>query len=102
MSGVKEFKECGGFYNDEVEKNKKNTAAAGEKLKNLFAFCEVAFTKEEMSIAVAELTVNRISSKFIARYGSKDYFRLNKSLMLNERGLEITAEIKMLEEQLLQ
>jgi len=102
MSGVKEFKECGGFYNDEVEKNKKNTAAAGEKLKNLFAFCEEAFTKEEMSIAVAELTVNRISSKFIARYGSKDYFRLNKSLMLNERGLEIAAEIKMLEEHLLQ
>jgi len=102
MSGVKEFNECGGFYNDEVEKNKKNAAAAGEKLKNLFAFCEEAFTKEEMSIVVAELTVNRITSKFIARYGSKEYFRLNKSLMLNERGLEITAEIKMLEEQLLQ
>ena len=102
MSGVKEFNECGGFYNNEVEKNKKSAATAGEKLKNLFAFCEEAFIKEEISIVVAEITVNRISSKFIARYGSKEYFRLNKSLMLNERGLEITAEIKILEEQLLQ
>ena len=100
MGGVKEFTECGGFYNHEIETNKKNAAAAGEKLKNLFVFCEETFTKEELSIVAAEITVNRISSNFIARYGSKEYFRLNKSLMLSERGLEITAEIKTLEDQL--
>lgn len=77
----------------------KQATAAGKSLSNAFVFCESAFEKgsQEMLILVTELTVSTYSSKFIARYGCKEYFDNNKDMMFFERNKEIKEEIAKLD-----
>lgn len=84
---------------DERTRNlKKESAAAGKKLSNVFKFAEKAFGDgQEMLILVTELTVSYYGAKFISRYGCKEYFEHNKELLFYERQQEIIAEIEKLE-----
>ena len=50
-----------------------------------------------MLILVTELTVNTQSARFIAAFGSDDYLKHNKELMLDERSSEIMGRIEELE-----
>lgn len=57
---------------------KKAAADAGEKLSNVFKFCEEVFADgQEMLILVTELTISYYGAHFISRYGCKEYFNHN-------------------------
>ncbi len=81
-------------YDDAVAKMKRETGKVQSELHELFAFVEEAFREgNEMLILVTELTVNSFSAQFIAAFGSDDYSRHNKELMLSERKEDIKAQI---------
>ena len=78
---------------------KQSAAQAGEALENTFAFCEKAFGEgQELLILVTELTADKHSAHFIARYGSEGYYRHNKALLVYERQETILRELDALEE----
>ena len=78
---------------------KQSAAHAGEALENTFAFCEKAFGEgQELLILVTELTADRHSAHFIARYGSEGYYRHNKALLVYERQQTILRELDALED----
>lgn len=69
---------------------KKDVANVGKKLTNVFIFCEEAFGDgQEMLILVTELSLNPITSFFIAHYGCEKHFAHNKDLLFYERQCEI-------------
>lgn len=84
---------------DKHTKALKNQAEdAGRQLSNVFLFCEEAFGDgQEMLILVTELTISYYGSRFISRYGCKEYFNHNKELLFYERQKEIIREIENLE-----
>ena len=81
-------------FDSRVAALKKNAEAAGKKLSNAFAFLEEVFGEgQELLILVTELTINAHSSRFISRYGCKEYFAHNKELLLYERRKELIEEL---------
>ena len=77
---------------------KKQATNAGKALSNAFAFCEeVVGEGQELLILVTELTINPHASRFISRYGCKEYFAHNKELLFYERQKEIITELESLE-----
>ena len=96
-SGKPAFDVCKKRYDDLRKNTKKQSDAAKRKLDNLFAFCEKAFADSaELTVLVNELTINSVSARFISKYGSETYFRLNKDLLIHERSREIMMEIEEL------
>lgn len=84
-------------FKEQVAAMKKETAEAGERLHNVFAFLEEVFPDgNEMLIFVTELTVNDYSARFIGMFGSEDYRRHNEKLMISERKNELQEEIAAL------
>jgi hypothetical protein len=85
-------------FDDKVKAMKDNSVEIGKKLSNAFKFLEVAFGDgQEMLIFVTELTINRYAALFISRYGSTEYFKHNKDLLLYERHKDIIREIEVLD-----
>lgn len=81
-------------YDLKVKELKKNSIDVGKKLSNMFEFLEKVFDEgQEMLIVVTELTANSYTAKFISKYGCKEYFKHNKSLLIYERQLEITKAL---------
>ena len=81
-------------YDESVANMKRGTAKVQGELAALFAFAEEAFEQgNEMLILVTELTVNNFSAQFIATFGSPEYQKHNKELMLSERSDDIKAQI---------
>lgn len=81
-------------FDSRVAALKKNAEAAGKKLSNAFAFLEEVFDEgQELLILVTELTINAHSSRFISRYGCKEYFAHNKELLFYERRKELIEEL---------
>ena len=77
---------------------KKSAEKAGEKLSNVFKFCEEVFEEgQEILILVTELTISYYGAHFISRYGCKEYFNHNKELLFYERQKEIIQELDGLE-----
>ena len=73
------------------------TVQTGQKLSNLFRFCEKVFGDgQEMQILVTELTISADATRFISRHGCAEYFAHNKDLLLGQRQKEILAEIETL------
>lgn len=68
------------------------------KLSYAFNFLKDAFgSGQEMLIFVTELTINRYTASFIGRYGSPEYFKHNKDLLIHERHNDIIREIEILD-----
>lgn len=89
-----------GSYNKRVDSLKKHTEQTGKQLSNIFHFCEEAFEDgQELLILVTELTICNYSSRFISRYGCKEYFNHNKELLFYKRQKEIIAELENLEKE---
>lgn len=85
-------------FDEKVAEMKKETMEIQEKMHHLFEFASEVFEDgNEMLILVTELTVNSYSSKFISMFGSKDYQKYAKDLMLTERKNEIVEEINALD-----
>ena len=81
-------------FDSRIAALKRNAEAAGKKLSNAFAFLEEVFGEgQELLILVTELTINAHSSRFISRYGCKEYFAHNKELLFYERRKELIEEL---------
>ena len=77
---------------------KKTAEKAGEKLSNVFKFCEEVFEEgQEILILVTELTISYYGAHFISRYGCQEYFNHNKELLFYERQKEIIQELENLD-----
>lgn len=98
-SGAESFKTIKGEFDKFVKELKKQAAAGEGKLTNAFAFIEECFTEgQEMIIFITELTANPRTSKFIGKFGCKEYYKHNKELLFHDRQKEIIAQIKELED----
>lgn len=79
---------------------KKMQTAAGKmtsSMENAFKYMEAAFGDEqEMTLFVAELTVNRNIANFIAKHGSDAYFKHNSSMLIYNEDDKLTGEIDQL------
>ena len=76
---------------------KLDAGTVGEKLSNMFRFCEGAFGEgQELQILVTELTISDYGAKFISRYGCAEYYAHNQGLLLNDRRKELLEEIDAL------
>lgn len=97
-SGAECFAAAKEVYDGEKNELKKLASKASFHLKNSFDFLSRAFgSGSEMLIFVTELTADKNSAAFISRYGSDEYFKYNKELMVYERQREIIREIENLE-----
>lgn len=84
--------------NQEVCHMKSETETIKAMLHQMFSFTKQAFGEgNEMLILVTELTVNTYSARFIGLFGSEDYSRYNKQMMLSERQMDLKKEIAALE-----
>lgn len=85
-------------YDTRVKALRQKAADAGERLNNLFKFCEEVFDDgQEMLILVTELTISYYGASFISKYGCSKYFEHNKELLFYERQKEIISQIQELE-----
>ncbi len=92
------FEDTRSSFGKQVSAMKERAADAGEKLSNLFNFCEeVGPEGQELLILVTDLTATVYTARFIARYGSREYYRHNEELMFYERQTEIIKELKQLD-----
>lgn len=85
-------------FDKAVASMKEQTELVKKQLHFLFSFVEEVFAEgNEMLVLVTELTVGAYSAKFIARFGSEDYQKYQKELMLTERQSDMLEEIKNLD-----
>ena len=85
-------------FDQMVQDLKAQAKTAGERLNNLFAFCEEVFPEgQELLILVTELTINYYTATFISRYGCDAYFAHNQELLFYERQQEIISQLESLE-----
>lgn len=85
-------------FDRQVEDMKQETLRVQEHLHFLFSFVEKAFQEgNEMLVLVTELTVNKSSAGFIARFGCEDYQKHNGELMITERQNDMQEKIASLE-----
>lgn len=79
------------------KENKKIADTAKKQLDNVFKFLDEAFgDNRETLIFATEMTINKYASKFLARYGSDEYFCHNKDMLVYGRQAEIDKEIESL------
>ena len=84
-------------FDKRVKGLKKDAAAVGKNLENLFAFAENAFGEgQEMLILVTELTAARDAAWFISQYGCDAYFRHNKELLFYVRQVQVIQKLEAL------
>lgn len=68
---------------------------AGDMLENTFAFLEKSFGEgQEMTYFMTIITAGKSASQFIARHGSKAYFKRNEKLLIYDAREELKASIK--------
>ena len=85
-------------FDNRTKELKKTAEKTGEKLSNVFKFCEEVFAEgQEILILVTELTISYYAAYFISRYGCKEYFNHNKELLFYERQKEIIQELENLD-----
>ena len=97
-NGTEAFALLKADFDKRTDALKKHAGEAGKKLSNMFKFCEDVFEEgQEMVILVTELTISYYGSRFISRYGCKEYFAHNKELLFYERQKEIISELENLE-----
>lgn len=84
-------------FQKEIEKREAILEQAKEQLKIAFDFMEENFGQsQEMVIFLTELTANYYSMNYIREYGSEEYYRYHKDLLLSERKEELLREIQMI------
>ena len=82
-------------FNSRVSAFKKRVSAASSHLENMFLFAEEVFENgQEMVILVTELTINRHTASYLAKFGCDGYFRHNKDLLVSDRIGEIDRALE--------
>lgn len=98
MQGAADFPALRQEFAARLETHKAAAARAGERLDNLFAFCEEAFREgQEMLLLVTELTVTPWAARFIGLFGCERYFAHNRELLFYERQKEIADQLNRLD-----
>ena len=98
MQGAADFPALRQDFAARLETHKAAAARAGERLDNLFRFCEEAFRDgQEMLLLVTELTVTPWAARFIGLFGCERYFAHNKELLFYERQKEIADQLNRLD-----
>ena len=65
---------------------------------NSLVFCNDAFgSGQEMVLLVTEMTADASCAHFLSRYGSDQYYKYNKELLISERQIELLEEIEKLD-----
>lgn len=86
------------LYDEINAKYKEDTLQVKDKLHNAFVFVERSFGDgNEMLILMTELTVIDECVIFITRYGSEDYKKHNKEMMLSNKSEELLKRINDIE-----
>ncbi|MBQ1502040.1 MAG: AAA family ATPase [Firmicutes bacterium] len=92
------FKLIKADYDKRTKELQKLAKETGNKLSQLFVFCEEVFPDgQELLILVTELTISYYGAHFISRYGCKEYFAHNKELLFYERQKEIISQLDALD-----
>ncbi len=93
-----EFENIQSQYMKEVADLKSKTAATSDALENSFHFIEEAYDgDQEMVLFITELTIRSHCSYYVSRYGSEEYFKQNKELLLEERKMDLKGKISELD-----
>lgn len=81
-------------FDGEVATMKAEVERISDRLHNMFEFVSRAFEEgNEMLVLVTELTVGDMTSRYISMFGSEDYNKYNKLLMVSDRQQEMRDEI---------
>ena len=81
-------------FDKDVKKYKASAAKTTAAMENAFKYMEGAFGDEqEMTLFVAELTINKNIANFIAKHGSESYFKHNKSMLIYNEDDKLNNEI---------
>jgi len=92
------FAAAASAYGEKLDVLKKKSGEVSGELHALFAFSEQAFEDgNELTILLTRLTADATPSRFIASFGSEDYRRLSKELMVSERSVALREEILKLD-----
>lgn len=96
--GVAAFAVLKRKYDAELTAARAESDRVQGELHALFAFVEQAFAEEdgtgnEMLVLVTELTTNSAAARFLAAFGSADYQRHSRELMLSERSAALKEEV---------
>lgn len=99
LEGADGFEAAKGAFNAECRAQASLAKDASAAIDNGFKFLDEAFGdgSQESLIYVTKLSADPQVIRLVSEYGSAEYMKHNKSLMFNERGIELLKEIKGLE-----
>ncbi|MCQ2521272.1 MAG: AAA family ATPase [Lachnospiraceae bacterium] len=83
------------LFDERVALLKQQVGKVGDHLHHLFVFMEKAFGEgNEMMMLLTRLTGSDEASRFITMYGSEDYMKHSKEMMMTDRHEAILEKIK--------
>lgn len=93
------FKVAKSVFNSECKRQVELAKRAVASLDNSFMFLDAAFGEDsqEALIYLTKLSIDPTAARLVGEYGSAEFMRHNKGLLLEERGLELLKEIKNLD-----
>ena len=88
------FKAIQTAFAKRVETHNKQIEECAKYLQNVFKFIRACWKEgQEMILFVSELTINRYSTSFIAKWGSEDYYQYNHELLVYDQDQKLKDEI---------
>lgn len=85
------------YFKADVKKMDNAAKKTSDALENAFKYMEKAFgDDQEMTLFVAELTVNRNIANFIAKNGSDAYYKHNSSMLIYNEDDKLNGQIDQL------
>ena len=86
-------------YNARVKEQRALASAGVSSLDNAFSFLDDALgeSSQESLVLTTKLSLDPLTVKFVGQYGSEQYMKHNKSLLLTDRGLDLLSEIQSLD-----
>ena len=93
--GAKVFEKIKKSFNAKAKKQVATMNEAGDMLESSFAFLEQTFGEgQEITYFMTIITAGKSSSQFIARHGSKAYFKHNEKLLIYDAREQLKEAIK--------
>lgn len=98
--GAGAFEEAKKRFNAFVDEHAAQASSAMASIDHAFAFLDAAFgdDSQEALIMVTKLSCDPVLVSAVATYGSSSYLKHNKSLLLDERNVELLRQIEALDE----
>ena len=98
LSDEESFEIIRSCFNDEKDSLKEEASLTQKGLHNAFEFTSKAYESgNEMLILLTELTVSEVGTKFLSDFGSDDYNKYSREMMMAEKNTELLKEINDLD-----